>query len=76
MYHFQRGVCESISVSFQQHSTPAELVEAPLGIPGTLTLICVSSKSIRPFWAMMKGCKRDSALWQFWITLFLHFCGF
>lgn len=35
---------------------PARLVEAPLGISGTLSLICVSSKSIRPFWAMLKGC--------------------
>lgn len=44
---------------------PARLVEAPLGISGTLSLICVSSKSIRPFWAMLKGCMRDTSLQQF-----------
>lgn len=40
VYHFQRGVCASISVSFQR---PPRLVEAPLGMRGTLPLICVPS---------------------------------
>lgn len=53
----QSGPCitfKEVSVSpspYHSCSTapPARLVEAPLGISGTLALICVSSKSIRPF---------------------------